>query len=102
MRFHSLAALALCSLLALPATADDAFTGRSIGSACFGCHGAAGATGTSIPPIIVGVPAGYIEQSMKEFRDESRPSTIMGRIAKGYTDEEIAAVARFLTSQGRN
>jgi sulfide dehydrogenase cytochrome subunit len=39
---------------------------------------------------------------MKEFRDDSRPSTIMGRIAKGYTDEEIAAVARYLSSQGVN
>jgi hypothetical protein len=26
----------------------------------------------------------------------------MGRIAKGYTDEEIAAVARYLSSQGVN
>jgi sulfide dehydrogenase cytochrome subunit len=102
MRLHSLAVLAVCSVLAAPAMADDEFTGRSIGSACFGCHGADGANRTSIPPIIQGVPAGYIESAMKAFRDGSRPSTIMGRIAKGYTDEEIAAMANYISSQGGN
>ncbi len=102
MRSHSLAVLAVCSMLAAPAIADDNFTGRSIGSACFGCHGATGATRTSIPPIIIGVPAEYIESAMKAYRDGSRPATIMGRIAKGYTDEEIAAVAKYISSQGGN
>jgi sulfide dehydrogenase cytochrome subunit len=102
MRSHSLAVLAVCSLLAAPAIADDDFTGRSIGSACFGCHGAAGANRTSIPPIIHGVPAEYIESAMKAFRDGSRPATIMGRIAKGYTDEEITAMANYISSQGGN
>jgi sulfide dehydrogenase cytochrome subunit len=99
---RSLAVLAICSMLAVPVIAEDEFTGRTIGSACYGCHGAAGATETSIPPIIIGVPADYIVSSLKEFRDGSRPSTIMGRIAKGYTDEEIAAVASYISSQERN
>ncbi len=102
MRLHSLAVMALCGVLASPVSAVDEFTGRTIGSACFGCHGAAGANTTSIPPIIVGVPAGYIETAMKAFRDGSRPSTIMQRIARGYTDEEISAVAGYISSQGGN
>jgi sulfide dehydrogenase cytochrome subunit len=102
MRTPGLAVLAVCSLLAVPALAEDEFTGRTIAVACYGCHGAAGATETSIPPIIVGVPADYIETSLKEFRDGSRPATIMGRIAKGYSDEEIAAVASYISSQQRN
>ena len=102
MRVHHLTVLAVCNMLAAPVLAVDEFTGRTIGSACFGCHGAAGATETSIPPIIIGVPADYIIKSMKEFRDGSRSSTIMGRIAKGYTDEEITAVASYISSQERN
>lgn len=102
MRSHSLAVLAVCGALAAPAIAGDEFTGRTISFACFGCHGAAGATETSIPPIIVGVPADYLVSSLKEFRDGSRPSTIMGRIAKGYTDEEIAAMASYISGQERN
>ena len=39
---------------------------------------------------------------MKAFRDGSRPSTIMGRIAKGYTDAEITAMANYISSQGGN
>jgi sulfide dehydrogenase cytochrome subunit len=92
----------MCGMLAVPVMAEDEFTGRTISFACFGCHGAAGATETSIPPIIIGVPVDYLVTSLKEFRDGSRPSTIMGRIAKGYTDEEIAAVASYISSQERN
>lgn len=102
MRSHSLAVLAVCSALVAPAIAEDNFTGRTIGSACFGCHGDAGANRTSIPPIIQGVPADYIVSSMKAFRDGSRPATIMGRIAKGYTDEEIDATAKYISSLGGN
>jgi sulfide dehydrogenase cytochrome subunit len=90
----------LCSLCPALALGVDDLTGRSIGSACFGCHGAAGANETSIPPVIVGVPEDYIVTAMKAFRDDSRQSTIMGRIAKGYTDAEIQAVARYIAGLG--
>ncbi len=82
------------------AFAEDNYLGRSIGSACLGCHGAGSASGAAIPPIILGAPADYIESSLKAFRDGSRPSTIMQRIAKGYTDEDIAAVAQYFSAQG--
>lgn len=82
------------------AFAEENYLGRTIGSACFGCHGAGSASGAAIPPIILGAPAEYIETSLKEFRDGARPSTIMQRIAKGYTDEEIAAVAQYFSAHG--
>jgi len=79
---------------------DENYLGRTIASACFGCHGAGNASGAAIPPIILGAPAAYIETSMKAFRDGTRPSTIMQRIAKGYSDDDIAAVAQYLSMQG--
>jgi len=100
--FRTLAALAVAgiSMTATPLQAVDEFTGRTIGSACFACHGAAGASKSSIPPIIIGVPAAYIVRQLQDFRDGKRYSTIMGRIARGYTDAEIAAVAEYISSQG--
>ena len=84
------------------AQAEDDLRGRTIASACFGCHGAASESGAAIPPIIVGAPAQFIEGSLKAFREDRRPSTIMGRIAKGYTDEDIAAVAQYFSALGGN
>ena len=98
--FRALAALAICWMIAAPSQAVDEYTGRTIGSACFACHGAAGASKSSIPPIIIGVPAAYIVRQLQDFRDDKRYSTIMGRIARGYTDEEIIAVAEYISSQG--
>lgn len=101
MKKSTLAAAAAVSLFCTSAPADD-MLGRTIGSACFGCHGAGTASGAAIPPIILGAPATFIETSLKAFRDGDRPSTIMQRIARGYTDEEIAAVAKYLSEQGGN
>lgn len=92
----------LCSVLPALAGAADNLTGRTIGSACFGCHGAAGANETSIPPVIVGVPAGYLATALREFREGRRESTIMGRIAGGFSDEEIDAVAAYIAGLSRD
>jgi sulfide dehydrogenase cytochrome subunit len=50
-------------------------------------------------PIIAGLSEVYLRQVMKQFKSEKRPSTIMGRLAKGYTDREIADMAAFFASQ---
>jgi len=36
---------------------------------------------------------------MEGFRSGQRPSTVMGRIAKGFSDEEIRAIAGWLAAQ---
>lgn len=101
MKYARLLAITLCYAIPVaPAIAEENITGRTIGSACLGCHGAAGALETSIPPIIIGVPEGFIVSALHSFRDGSRKSTIMGRIAKGYTDAEIVAVARYFAGLG--
>ena len=40
-----------------------------------------------------------IEAAMKKFKSGERPSTIMGRLAKGYSDAEITAMAEFFSKQ---
>jgi len=36
---------------------------------------------------------------MEAFRSGERPSTVMGRIAKGFSDDEIHAIAAWLAAQ---
>ena len=89
------------SLSAVPFTASQASVdsfAKITGGTCFSCHGpnGKGVSGGSIPPI-AGKDAGYLAQAMKDFRSGKRPSTIMQRHAKGYTNAEIEAIAKYLS-----
>jgi len=54
-------------------------------SSCSGCHGA------SAP--IVGQNAAAMTETLIAFRSGARPSTVMGRITKGFDNDELAAIA---------
>lgn len=60
---------------------------------CAGCHGTDGASVGPATPTIAGMSAEYFKTTMAEYKNDARHSTIMGRIAKGYTDDEIALMA---------
>ncbi|MGF1642177.1 MAG: c-type cytochrome [Thiotrichales bacterium] len=90
-----------CSIFCLHAAtvhAADDTTGLNIGLACMGCHGTDGMSATAIPPMIKGLPAEYFEAALLDFKSGKRPGTIMGRIAKGFTDAEITATATFFAN----
>jgi cytochrome c553 len=63
-------------------------------SSCSGCHDAKNA-GTSLPPL-KGRPAAEIVSAMQDFREGKREATVMGRIAKGFSEEETRAIAAWL------
>ena len=84
-----LAALAAAPLLAVPAARAQA---PLAAEGCYGCHGPGGA-GAGGVPALAGRDAGELRAMMISFRANERPATIMGRVARGYTDAEIAAVA---------
>lgn len=65
--------------------------------ACSGCHAPA-ALATSIPPI-QGRPADEIVASVLAFRAGQRPATVMDRIAKGFSEDEIRAIAAWISAQ---
>ena len=73
---------------------ESSATAGVLANACTSCHGVNGHSETAIPSI-GGLAADYIVQAMTGFRDGTRPSTIMGRIAGAYTDDEIAAIAAY-------
>ncbi len=58
--------------------------GAMLSNSCAACHGTDGNSPGAIPSI-KGKSESFIAQSLTEFRDGKRPSTVMGRHAKGYS-----------------
>ena len=67
-------------------------------SSCSGCHAASPNAGTPVPPL-AGRPAADIVSQMAAFKAGQRPGTIMDRIAKGFSENEILAIAAWYESQ---
>jgi len=60
---------------------------------CAGCHGASGEGTQGIPGIMRTTSREAFTETMRAFRQNERPNTVMGRITRGYTETEIAALA---------
>ena len=78
------------------AAAND--QGGQVAAVCASCHRLDG--GDRFIPSIVGLGEDQLTRSMLAYRLGERPSHIMQAIALSLSDEEIAAVARFLAAQG--
>ena len=87
---------------------------------CFGCHGPNGISKGNAIPTISGMPEEYIIGAMLAYKydndqekiDEiirtdsdftdvtyfARPSNVMNRITKGYSEEEIKIIARYFAN----
>lgn len=61
----------------------------ALSDTCAGCHGTDGASGGPGTPTIGGLSSEYFIELMNGFKSGEIPSTIMGRIAKGYNADEI-------------
>lgn len=83
----------------LPAGAEELSQGGMLSASCAGCHGTDGRSPGAIPDIS-GKSAEFIRTALEEFRSGKRPSTVMGRHAKGYTDEEMRLIAEYLEQHG--
>ena len=84
--------LVLVAGTALAAEAPPGATG------CTGCHAGSPRVETPVPPL-TGRPAADISAAMVAFKAGQRPGTIMDRIAKGFSDEEIQAIAQWYAAQ---
>lgn len=82
----------------LPIHAEEISRGAMLSHSCAGCHGTDGKSPGAIPGIN-GKSADFISKALLEFRSGTRPSTVMGRHARGYSDEEIQLIASFFASQ---
>lgn len=119
IRIHWVGVLLLCTLFYGTAIADQG-KASMLTNTCVACHGDDGnSTGPAIPNL-AGASPNYFMGAMLAYKyddedelesviegDEDfidveafpRFSTIMGRLAKGYTEEEIKIMAEYFSSQ---
>lgn len=73
--------------------------GQMLADNCMSCH-SGGANNATIPNLTQ-YPSSIIVSQMKAFKTGARPATVMARHAKGYSDEDIVALAKYIGIQGQ-
>ena len=92
-RILGLAAGTAALLLAGPLWAAP--TAQMLANTCAGCHGTAGESVGPASPNLAGMSESYFIDSMTAFKEGERPATIMDRIARGYSEAQIEAMAGY-------
>jgi len=96
----SMIAGAMLASAALASTSAYAFDrGEMLANTCAGCHGPGGVSTGPATPTIAGMGPEYFVESMEAYKSGDRPSTIMTRIAKGYSTEDFEAMAKYFAKQ---
>lgn len=85
--------------LSSPLQAAPPTTASMLANACAACHGLNGSSQGPATPSIAGISTAYFIDSMIAFQEGERPATVMDRIAKGYSEEQIELMAEFFAQQ---
>jgi cytochrome c553 len=91
-----LAGLAI-GLFAGTGFAADTGEGTRLANACTSCHGLEGHS-VGAAPALAGQAEADLLAKLKAFKDGTAEATIMNRIVRGYSDEELAALAAYFAS----
>ena len=92
---RALAAFAVMLLTTGVAVAQDGPSGQAMVQTCYVCHGPEGRSAEAVPALMRGQKE-FVVRQMIEFKTDRRPATIMNRVAKSYSDEQIAAIGDYL------
>ena len=85
--------------LALPAAVSAGPSGQAMAFTCAGCHGTDGSSVGPSMPAIAGMDPEVFVDAMKAYRQDERNASIMNRIAKAYSDEQLKEMGWFFASQ---
>lgn len=88
-------AAALCLALPLHGWAAGLADAPPGALSCSGCHASADA---AVPRLIGRNPADIVA-AMQAFKSGQVPSTVMERIAKGFSEDEVKAIAAWYGAQ---
>lgn len=80
------------------AQAPSALQVRSWAAACANCHGTNGQAQPGMEPL-AGVNKDDIVKKMLDFKAGRKPATIMHQLSKGYSDDQIQAIAAYFAAQ---
>lgn len=92
-------ALALSATAFAQTPAQMPPTPEMISFACAGCHGTSGGSAGLLMPSLASQSKESIVDAMKKFQSGERTSTIMGRLAKGFTEADFEAMGEFFSKQ---
>jgi cytochrome c553 len=93
--FSVSAALAATTSLA----AGDAAAGKTKAAACAACHGADGNSANPEWPKLAGQHASYLVKQLANFKAGERTNAMMAPMAAPLSEQEMADIAAFFTSQ---
>jgi cytochrome c553 len=91
---HAFMVMLVCAGMT-PAVAVEAPRGAA---SCSGCHAEKPNVDTPVPRL-GGQDASAMVAAMQAYRSGQRPATVMDRIAKGFSDDEIKAIAAWFVTQ---
>lgn len=66
---------------------------------CAACHGTNGQLGDEFFMPLAGMPVQQFVRTMTDFREGQRPATLMGHVARGFTDADLRAMGEFFAAQ---
>jgi cytochrome c553 len=95
---HIVTVAALALALIGPASAAGPADAPPGAASCSGCHPATKWVDTTVPRLTGRNPADIIA-AMEAFKSGQLPSTVMNRLAKGFSDDEIKAIAAWYGAQ---
>ncbi len=85
---------ALLAAALLLAAAEPPMTEPPGAESCTGCHVTGGGVG-----VLQGRPAKDLTREMEAYRSGDQPATLMNRIVKGFSPEEVTALSAWFAAQ---
>lgn len=96
---HFLVAIAwLAAGAGAHAQAIDPLQARSLAASCASCHGTLGQAQPGMASL-AGQSKDDLVRKMQDYKNGRLPATLMHQLAKGYTDEQIEAIAAYFAAQ---
>ncbi|SAK81834.1 cytochrome c family protein [Caballeronia pedi] len=102
---HALTAAVLASVLAAMSQASfgagDIKAGRAKATQCAACHGIDGMSKLPEAPNLAGQTEEYLVKALNDFRTGERKNEMMTMMAKTLTDADVANLAAYYHSLGK-
>ncbi len=89
----------LLTVLTLPVSAADIAAGEQKAQPCVSCHGQKGNSSNAQWPNLAAQQSTYLSNQLKAFKAEDRTNPMMLPMAANLTNEDIANLAAYFSSQ---
>jgi cytochrome c553 len=99
MKWNELVAVGALAAITASSHAQsmDPLQVRSLAASCANCHGTMGVAEAGNESL-AGVNKDELLKKIMDFKTGKKPATIMHQLSKGYTDEQLAAMAGYFSA----